>query len=262
MLICRQAGPGRHVWLTDDPKEARRLQQTEPVIGIAGPGPEYKLWSGVFYLAEDPDAADAAYCSRVWCRHYGVPAVILEGEGWCLRETDRKDIPGLEALYQDTQAVRYLEHPLGADPQQPDPDRTKKWTDWLDAYRRYVYRMDGPAMWTLTDGNDRFAGRLGLEWRREKAGGAGKETEGYFLGYALMPEMRGKGMIAAAGRELLCMVRKEWGIDTVYLVCEKENQASAKTAERLGFQPVRNRNDQACSLLIMSVSIPEIMDLT
>lgn len=256
MLICRRVKPDCFVWLTDNPDEARRLSCEKPVIGITGPEPEYELWFGVLYLAADLEAADEEYCERVWSRFYKKPVTIVREEGWCLRETSEKDLPVLTALYRDSGASRFLEHPLGA-----DEDTAVRWQAWLTAYRRYVYEADGPAMWTIADAADRMVGRFGLEWHEGKEFGLLEEYSGYYLGYALLPQERGKGWIRRAAEAFFPVAREEWELDTLYLICDKENQASAKTAERLGFVLIQEQCRHA-SFLLMSVSISEIRPRT
>lgn len=243
MLIRRGSDSFGTVWLTDQPRQARDLQQTAPVIGIVGPGSEYELWSGVSYLAETAEAVTDSYAERVWCRYYGQALVLARGDGWRLREMKESDLEGMKRLYRDPEAERFLECPV-----EREDAKEKDWTDWLQAYRKEVYAMDEPAMWTLADSRDRFLGRFGLEWRREG------ECSGYYLGYGLLPEARGKGYIDKCAKVFLPTLEDQWGIERIYLTCKKENQASIRCAKRLGFREW-GRQDQDCLLFVMSVSI-------
>ncbi|MBQ8639269.1 MAG: GNAT family N-acetyltransferase [Lachnospiraceae bacterium] len=255
MLIRRYADESRFVWLTDEPSEARNRQQKEPIIGITGPEPEYSLWFGVSYLAEDCEAVTPDYAERVWCRFHGEAAVILKGEGWCLREMKEEDLEGMEQLYEDREVKRFLPYPLGERFDSGgigsagtsvcrEAHRLQDWQDWLQAYRREVYELDEPAMWVIADENDRFLGRLGLEWKELPDVTAEENScdslQGYFLGYALLPRARGKGLATKCAASLLAVLEERYGIETVYLICEKENQASIRCAGRLGFQKLCN----------------------
>lgn len=242
MLIRFPAGGSAFVWLTDEPQTAETIRQKEPVIGITGPEPEgYVLWSGISYLAETVEAVDEAYAELVWCRFYGYPVTVLETEEWRLREMDETDLPFLCRMYQIKDVRRYLEHPTGGD------DSREAWTGWIKAYCQHVYRMDEPAIWILTDRKGQLLGRIGLEWREV----CGKE--GYFLGYALMPEARKKGLATRVSKALLACMEERWGITDVYLSCEKENQASIACAKRLGFEYVCE--DQTVVVFFISVSM-------
>lgn len=242
-MLIRYPADGRwSVCLTDDPYEACIISQTEPVIGITGPEPEdYSLWNGIFYLAASVEAVDEAYAKLVWCRFHGVPVTVTETEQWCLREMDKTDLKAIKNMYQVKDIVRYLEHPTGGEEQED------AWKAWLDAYCRHVYRMDGPAMWILTDTTGKLLGRLGLEWR-EICG-----IEGWFLGYALMPEERGKGLITQAAQQLISIAEEQWEITEFYIACEKENQASIACAKRLGFELICE--NQLFMVFFMSTSI-------
>lgn len=235
---------GGQVWLTDDPAQARMLWTHEPVIGIIGPGSEYHLWSGILYLAESPEAVTPDYAARVWCRFYHEPVVIAqktaEGEGWKLREMTKQDLPLLDRLYRDPQVLRFLPHPLGEEQKSGENERMRVWEAWLDAYRELVYEREQPAMWTIADGEDRFLGRLGLEWRAgEDVSG---DPDGYYLGYALLPEHRGKGLVVRAAQALFAYLEEEWEITKLWLKCRTDNTASVNCAERMGFS-IQRRMD-------------------
>lgn len=231
------------VWLTDDPAQARAIQSQAPVIGITGPGPEYRLWSGILYLAESPEAVTMDYAARVWCRFYHEPVVIAretaERREWKLREMTKQDLPGLDRLYQDPQVLRFLPHPLGEEQDDCEDRRMRAWEAWLDAYRELVYEREQPAMWTIADGKDRFLGRLGLEWKSWEDGPGrhvGEQLpDGYYLGYALLPEHRGKGLIVRAAQALFAYLEEEWEITELWLVCRADNIASVRCAARMGF---------------------------
>ncbi len=241
MLIRFPADSSYAVWLTDDPQTAASIRQKEPVIGITGPEPEYSLWSGTFYLAESVDAVDGTYAKRVWSRFYKKPMIIAKTEAWYLREMTKADLPALRRMYREPDIRRYLEHPTGGD------ERDEAWEAWCEAYIEHIYRMDEPAMWVLTDREGRLLGRLGMEWQTIC------QKEGYFLGYALLPEARGKGLITQAARMLIDMSKEEWGITEIYLACEKQNQASAACAGRLKFELIHE--DQLICVFCMSASI-------
>lgn len=225
MRKTADAGAGRQVVLTDCPQEARLLQETEPVIGICSPGTR-DSWSGISFVAENWEAVDEAYARLAYCRYYGLPVVLTEGEGWRVREAGVQDAEAFLALYEDEAVKKYLPYPM--EERTKDP---KDWKAWIQSLHRYVYPSEEPAMWVLADSADQMMGRIGLEWRDAD----GQFPEGYYLGYALLPRWRKKGLAAKAASQLVSYCVEYWQLDRVFLLCESDNTASVKTALNSGF---------------------------
>ena len=239
---------GHEVWLTDDPKEAFTYQKTVPVIGICTPGQD-KSWSGISFLAEDWEDVDDEYAELAYCRYYHLPRVLVCGEWsvaseqnlaiggqnfeeqthtWLIREADKKDAKAFETLYNDDEVKRFLPYPL-----EKQAQTCKDWEDWIESLHQYVYPSEEPSMWVLADENDDMIGRIGLEYKEEnKENGT---PGGYYLGYAILPEWRKKGLAAKAASRLLKYCFEYWQLKEVYLLCSSENMASVKTALACGF---------------------------
>ena len=80
------------------------------------------------------------------------------------------------------------------------------------------------------DENDDMIGRIGLEYKEEnKENGT---PDGYYLGYAILPKWRKKGLAAKAASRLLKYCFEYWQLN---LLCSSENMASVKTALACGF---------------------------
>lgn len=265
------------VVLTDSPEEARTLQKSIPVIGICTPGQD-KSWSGISFLAEDWEDVDDEYAELAYCRYYHLPRVLVCGEWsvvseqklviggqnfeeqthtWLIREADKKDAKAFETLYNDDEVKRFLPYPL-----EKQAQTCKDWEDWIESLHQYVYPSEEPSMWVLADENDDMIGRIGLEYK-EKDEESGIPS-GYYLGYAILPKWRKKGLAAKAASRLLKYCFEYWQLKEVYLLCSSENIASVKTALACGFTkmssievPIQNSvflqdiiehrlNDQAC----------------
>ena len=239
---------GHEVWLTDDPKEAFTYQKTVPVIGICTPGQD-KSWSGISFLAEDWEDVDDEYAELAYCRYYHLPRVLVCGEWsvvseqklviggqnfekqthtWLIREADKKDAKAFETLYNDDEVKRFLPYPL-----EKQAQTCKDWEDWIESLHQYVYPSEEPSMWVLADENDDMIGRIGLEYK-EKDEESGIPS-GYYLGYAILPKWRKKGLAAKAASRLLKYCFEYWQLKEVYLLCSSENMASVKTAFACGF---------------------------
>ena len=236
------------VVLTDSPEEARTLQKNIPVIGICTPGQD-KSWSGISFLAEDWEDVDDEYAELAYCRYYHLPRVLVCGEWsvaseqklviggknfeeqthtWLIREADKKDAKAFETLYNDDEVKRFLHYPL-----EKQAQTCKDWEDWIESLHQYVYPSEEPSMWVLADENDDMIGRIGLEYK-EKDEESGIPS-GYYLGYAILPKWRKKGLAAKAASRLLKYCFEYWQLKEVYLLCSSENMASVKTALACGF---------------------------
>ena len=265
------------VVLTDSPEEARTLQKSIPVIGICSPGSD-KDWSGISFLADDWEDVDDEYAELAYCRYYHLPKVLVCGEWsvvseqklviggqnfeeqthtWLIREADKKDSKAFETLYNDDEVKRFLPYPL-----EKQAQTCKDWEDWIESLHQYVYPSEEPSMWVLADENDDMIGRIGLEYK-EKDEESGIPS-GYYLGYAILPKWRKKGLAAKAASRLLKYCFEYWQLKEVYLLCSSENMAAVKTALACGFTkmssievPIQNSvflqdivehclNDRAC----------------
>lgn len=236
------------VVLTDSPEEARTLQKSIPVIGICSPGSD-KDWSGISFLADDWEDVDNEYAELAYCRYFHLPRVLVCGERsvtseqklviggqnfeeqthtWLIREADKKDAKAFETLYNDDEVKRFLPYPL-----EKQAQTCKDWEDWIESLHQYVYPSEEPSMWVLADENDDMIGRIGLEYK-EKDEESGIPS-GYYLGYAILPKWRKKGLAAKAASRLLKYCFEYWQLKEVYLLCSSENMASVKTALACGF---------------------------
>ena len=250
---------GGRVVLTDSPEEARILQQSTPVIGICSPGSD-KDWSGISFLAEDWEDVDEDYIELAYCRYFHLPRVLIsetwltaseenvvlcdqkfpkKAHVWSIREADKKDAPAFEALYNDDEVKRFLPYPL-----EKQAQSCKDWEDWIESLHLYVYPSEEPSMWVLTDENDEMIGRIGLEYKEddEESG----IPSGYYLGYALLPKWRKKGLATQAASRLMDYCFDYWQLEQIYLLCSSENVASQRTARACGFTRVSAVSQSKC----------------
>lgn len=273
MQKIRMTADGHKVLLTDSPEEARLFQKNGPVIGICSPG-SGESWSGISFLAEDWDDVDDEYIELAYCRYYHLPRTLLYVEDkwnadtdgkiavnitdrvdradsrkmnshpvfWKIREAARKDTAGFAELYEDEQTKQFLDYPLSK-----RAESLSDWEEWIESLHRYVYPSEEPAMWVLADKNDDFMGRIGFEYRESDL------PSGYYLGYALLPKWRKKGLAAQAASQLLEYCFEYWQLDKVYLLCSCENIASIKTALACGFSHIRTISNDVLNDLLEDV---------
>lgn len=228
--------------LTDSAQQARHIQTMEPVIGICIPGSVNQSWTGISFLAEDWDNVDEEYLELAWCRWHHMPRTLLKSDEnqrmdiknesklsnikWKIREAAIKDARCFLDLYEDVQVKKFLEYPLSG-----ESKCVEDWKAWIESLHKYIYPSEEPAMWVLAGEDDEMLGRIGLEYRDEKGLPAG-----YYLGYALLPKWRKKGLAAKAASQLVEYCMEYWQLEQIYLLCSNENIASIKTAIDAGFK--------------------------
>lgn len=221
------------------------------------------------------DKLDADIADKTADRLYSMKTK-LPNISWKIREAACKDAAGFAALYGDEQVQKFLEYPL-----RKRAKSLSDWEEWIDSQHRYVYPSEEPAMWVIADENDEFMGRIGLEYRESSHSSDGakcdaifdKDTDsndnfvtgidsdlpnGYYLGYALLPKWRKKGLAAQAASQLIEFCFEYWQLDKVYLLCSCENIASIKTAIACGFYHIQtisnDDSDNASKAALNSVT--------
>ena len=161
-----------------------------------------------------------AYLRRVWCQMQNIPVLIAETECLVIRESVIEDAAAFEELYRDAACRKYLELPPVEDYQQ-----------YIRDYQNGQYAFWEYGMWTLIEKESgTIVGRAGLE--NQEIEGEGKELL-LGLGYAILPQFRGRGYAVEACRAILEYCRECEYADRVIVRVHKENLASRVVFERL-----------------------------
>lgn len=199
-----------------------------------------------------------AYFRRIWCKSQGRPVLIAETERLIIRESSVEDAAAFWELYSDRECQKYLEAPAVDDAEARPGAGVEGRELQLAAYRQYIteYRNGQYAfweygMWTVVEkASGAVVGRAGLEqqiWEAvreepvqasgdaEAARGQGCADTGQVisLGYALLPQFRGRGYAAEACLAILEYCRECEYAETVYVKIDAENVPSRKVYERL-----------------------------
>lgn len=168
----------------------------------------------------DASQLPQAYFRRIWCRHIGEPVLIAETERLIIRESVEADAEAFLDLYRDEACQKYLEMP----PVELNGDRAHD----LAEYRRYIaqyqagqYGFYEYGMWSIVERvSGRCIGRAGLELQAEgpdapyDKDGSNGNTGALNLGYALLPQFRGKGYATEA-----CFAILEYCKECEYAEC-------------------------------------------
>jgi len=172
----------------------------------------------------DAEELPQAYLRRIWHRHMGEPVLIAETDRLIVRESVSEDAGALLELYADKQCKRYLE----ALPVALNGVREHD----LEEYRRYIvqyqqgqYAFYEYGMWSVVEkASGRCIGRVGLEIQGEKL----------CLGYALLPQYRGKGYATEACLAVLDYCKECGYAEAIAVRIDVTNKASRKVAKKLG----------------------------
>ena len=177
----------------------------------------------------DTSRLSQAYLRRVWCKHKKEPVLIAETEHLLIRESVCQDAEAFVALYQDDACKKYLE-PLAV-----AEESVEAYRRYIDQYQAGQYAFYEYGMWSVMEKKSgRCMGRAGLEQVSIKQASDLEEgAEVISLGYALLPEFRGKGYAVEACKAVLdycleCEYTRE-----VYVQIHEENEASLKVFENI-----------------------------
>ncbi len=117
---------------------------------------------------------------------------------------------------------------IGFDPSRP-------WSDHVAALERYRQGEDLPARWVastflLAEVDGVVVGRASI---RHELGNDFLATEGGHIGYAIVPEHRGRGYARPLLRQALLEARRV-GVDRALVCCDDDNLPSVATIEGSG----------------------------
>ena len=163
---------------------------------------------------------------------YQLPLVIGETEHLIVRESTREDFKELYRITREEGNDRYTET-MQADYHQEQ--------EKFCSYISHVYSYYGFGLWTVLEKNtEKIVGRCGFSVTDD-----GKTAEPQIeLGYLIGREFQGKGYAQEACRAALEYLYRIMEPEAVYAVIHRENQASLRVAEKLGFQILDQINEE------------------
>lgn len=171
---------------------------------------------------------DEEFLLNIWKRHYGVPWVIAQTGRLLIRESVMEDLPWLLAAYEEERANPDVRSFSG----QPEEE--------LRAYIQKGYPFFGYGLWSVVErSSGSVIGRAGVEEKElpahGKSAGAEDAQAVLELSYLIQKSCRRRGYAKEAAEAILAYVRRELAVREVYLRTSRENTASRRLAERLGF---------------------------
>ena len=175
------------------------------------------------HVCIDASQLPQAYFRRIWCRHIGEPVLIAETERLVIRESVEEDAKAFWELYQDEACGTYLEMPpveLCGDMKTD----VAEYRQYIAQYREGQYAFFEYGMWSVVEkASGRCIGRAGLEMQGDVL----------CLGYAILPQYRGKGYATEACVAVLDYCKECEYAEEVFVNISEENIASKKVYEKV-----------------------------
>lgn len=163
-----------------------------------------------------------AYLRRIWCKNKKLPVIIVETERLIIRESVEEDAEAFCELYRDAECRKYLEL--------PPADDVQTYRQYIKDYQNGQYAFYEYGMWTLVEKESgAVVGRAGLEQQT-----FAKDQIGVGLGYAILPQHRGKGYAEEACQAILAYSKECEYAEKIYVKIDKENNASMTVYHKLG----------------------------
>lgn len=176
------------------------------------------------YAFESFEGMTADYFVMVYSRFYGFPLDILETKRLKVREMTLDDIDRLYEIYADPSITEYMEGLY--------PDRQEE-LEFSKSYIENMYGFYGYGLWLVIEkSNGRIIGRAGLS-NREVDGEVYLE-----LGYVIAKENQRQGYATEVSQAILEYAKDELCATQVIALMKPENEASVRTARKLGFREV------------------------
>lgn len=180
-------------------------------------------------LIESFEDVDLEYLEWIRRRHHGIPWVIAETKRCILREICMEDMQALFDLYAEPGMTDYIE-PLY--PWEQELEYEKAYID--NMYRLYEY-----GMWVVIEKDTgKLIGRAGLEHREypkeERLEETDKDME-LEMGYAIGTAYQRKGYATEVCRAIIAYAGQNLDYPRINCLIEKENTASIRFIESIGF---------------------------
>lgn len=180
-------------------------------------------------LIESFEVVDLEYLERIRRRHHGIPWVIAETKRCILREICMEDMQALFDLYAEPGMTDYIE-PLY--PWEQELEYEKAYID--NMYRLYEY-----GMWVVIEKDTgKLIGRAGLEHREYPKEEWLEETDKDMeleMGYAIGTAYQRKGYATEVCQAIIAYAKKNLEYSRINCLIEKENTASIRFIESIGF---------------------------
>lgn len=164
---------------------------------------------------------DPAFVERDAARKAGHPVEIARTARTVIRETIFADVPKLYRIGTMPEMAGWI---------QPMQKSLEEELEFMQAYIAHAYPFYDYGLWTLLDrGTGRVIGRAGLMPSEIL-------DDAVELGYMIAPEYQRQGLAVECGGAILEYASEVLDLTELHLLAERNNEASVRTAKRLGFE--------------------------
>jgi len=180
-------------------QESVKYAQKEDIAYVS-----YKYASfGAQCEIEGFDEVDADFIIKMYQRKHGKPWVITRTERLIIREFTTEDD---YEIFPEMAGV----------------------PDYTEQYIKNIYGFFGYGIWAVVKkDSSEVIGRAGLM--------NSERTDGIELGYEIAYEYRNRGYATEACRSIMTVARDYYGIEKLYAFTAKDNKASLRVLDKLGF---------------------------
>ena len=207
--------------ISDDGEVCERMNEKAiPVIALLQGGRNH-FWK-IPYAIENIDVLDINYLEQIYRRYRGIPWDILETERCILREITVEDVECIAKIYESPVVKRFME---------PLYEPIDKEKEYIKDYIKHVYGFYEYGTWVVVEKNQgKIIGRAGLESYEDG------EAETLELGYLIAGQYQRKGYGYEVCTAILEYAKKMQNVKCVEANIERENMASIRLCEKLGFR--------------------------
>ena len=163
---------------------------------------------------------DPAFAERDRIRKKGLPVQIARTRRLVIREIAAEDVPYLFEIFQQPGIKDMMR-----------PSRTlEEEQEFMRAYISHAYAFYDYGLWcVLEKESGKIVGEAGL-FPSERV------KDAVEMGYIIAPDFQRRGYAAECGEAVLAYAFHTLDLEEIHLFTDRDNQASLRTAKRLGFQ--------------------------
>lgn len=209
------------IFLTDLPyMYTKAAKQNVAALPIALAEDKMDYFYGAEYLLGGLEDVDYFYLNRIYERYHNIPWQIIQTERTIVREMTVEDVGALYEIYKEPSITKYT------DPLFVDPEEEKAYTK---EYIEKVYRFLEFGIWIVEDKKipGKIIGRAGLSMRD-----GFDEPE---LGYIIAVPYQRQGYALEVCKAIISYAEEQFAFEKLRIVMTKDNEASHKLCEKLGF---------------------------
>lgn len=183
---------------------------------------------------------DPAFAERDRIRKKGLPVQIARTRRLVIREIVAEDVPYLFEIFQQPGIKDMMR-----------PSRTlEEEQEFMRAYISHAYAFYDYGLWcVLEKESGKIVGEAGL-FPSERV------KDAVEMGYIIAPDFQRRGYAAECGEAVLAYAFHTLDLEEIHLFTDRDNQASLRTAKRLGFQVLEEEGGDSGLLHLRALPAP------